>query len=244
MEKFCTICGKELVDGKCPCCEKGTDKKSDSTNNEKKFSNNGVINRVAIKNEAKRLIENNLWTIWKPSLIVSLISGILGALITALFGEGTDAGTIISAIANVFLLPMSIGLVQYVLNFVRGKSYDINDLFSFYDKRFLLIFLTSFLVGLFTTLWSLLLIIPGIIAALSYSMITYLLADGKKNDAMEVIKESKRMMNGYKMDYFVFGLSFIGWALLCTLIIPIIYVMPYITVSNALYYEELRKIKK
>lgn len=131
-----------------------------------------------------------------------------------------------------------------MLNFVRGNDCNVNDLFSFYDSSIINIFLTSFLAGLFVTLWSLLLIIPGIIAAISYSMVSFILADKKKSDAMEVIRESKRLMNGYKLDYFAFCLSFIGWMLLCVLIIPIIYVMPYYMVSNTLYYEELCKIKK
>lgn len=235
MENVCEKCGKELVDGKCTCCDK--EMKSDL-----KFSNNGIINRAAIKEEAKKLLKNNLWTVWKPILVPSLITSIIGSLVGAIFKDNLDAVSIIGVLTNLLVLPMTVGTLYYILNFVRGKKLEVKEIFSFYDK-FLLIFAVTFLVGLFVSLWSLLLIIPGIIAALSYSMVTYLLADSKLDNPMELIKESKRMMNGYKMNYFVFNLSFIGWQLLCVFIIPVIFVIPYMAVSNALYYEELRKIQ-
>ena len=76
-------------------------------------------------------------------------------------------------------------------------------------------------------------------------MAFYIWIDETKTDTMEVIKESKRMMDGYKWDYFVFGLSFIGWILLVVITFGIaaIYVMPYMTVAQAMYYDELKAIK-
>ena len=75
-------------------------------------------------------------------------------------------------------------------------------------------------------------------------MCTYIFVDGEHTEPMEVINESKRMTSGYKWDLFVFGLSFIGWILLSFLFIPVIYVVPYVTVANAMYYNELKKIKE
>ena len=96
------------------------------------------------------------------------------------------------------------------------------------------------LVGIFTFLWSLLFIIPGIVATYAYTWAVVLVID-KDMEPKEAIKESKFMMNGYKWDYFVFELSFFGWILLSifTFGILFIWLVPYITVANMLYYEAL-----
>lgn len=201
-----------------------------------------MIDRKKIKEEAKKRIENNLWNIWKPYLVVYLISMLLGIFTGYLFTD-ENVATIVSSLAEVLLLPMSVGIIYYIIKFVRGKEFQINDIFTYYNlKSFMLIICVSFLVGIFTMLWSCLLIIPGIIAAISYSMVFYLFVDNSELSPLKLIKKSKLLMKGYKWDYFVFGLSFFGWILLCMFIVPIIYVYPYITVSNALYYEELKKI--
>lgn len=94
-------------------------------------------------------------------------------------------------------------------------------------------------------LWSILFIIPGIIAALSYSMVYMLYADDQSSTAMDYLDQSKELMHGYKWNYFVFGLSFLGWELLSVLTfgILLIWVLPYYTVAEVMYYDELKKIK-
>lgn len=238
MGKFCTKCGRDLseTNGFCENC--------DAKQETPKFSNNGVINRAAIKEEAKKRLTGNLWTIWKPILVIYAITFAFSFLLSSLVDQGSSLYAFLNLAFEIAILPMSVGLILYMLKFIRKSDVEINDLVAFYDKRFLLILLVTILIGIFTALWSLLLIIPGIIAALSYSMVNYIIADNRKNDTMAVIKESKRMMYGYKADYFVFNLSFLGWALLCIFIVPLIYVIPYMSVSQALYYEELRTIKE
>lgn len=91
-----------------------------------------------------------------------------------------------------------------------------------------------------------LLIIPGIMIAFSLVMVGYLLADSKETnpgEARNIIRQSREMMNGYKMDYFIFELSFIGWYLLgaITFGIAYIYVIPYFTFANTLYYQRLKE---
>ena len=89
-------------------------------------------------------------------------------------------------------------------------------------------------------LWFLLLIVPGIVAALSYSMTFYILADEPDINAKEALEKSKIMMDGHKMDLFLLGLSFIGWALLCilTLGIGLLWLIPYMNVSAAKFYQD------
>ena len=199
------------------------------------------MNRIEIKNKAKEMISGHLWDLILPFLIAGFLSAGVYAIIA---GNNTNESYLstVSFLVSAALYPVQLGCVAYVLNFVRKQPYDLKMIFGFY-KKFFFIFALYFLISLFTALWTMLLIIPGFIAALSYSMSQYIMLDGEA-DPMECIRKSKAMMNGYKWDYFKFILSFIGWYLLIipTLGLILIYVGPYVMVSQTLYYEELKKI--
>ena len=97
---------------------------------------------------------------------------------------------------------------------------------------------------LFIFLWSLLLIIPGIIKALAYWMTPYILAEYPDVEPTEALKLSMRMTQGYKGDIFIMFLSFIGWMLLSALtcgILYMFYVGPYMHTSLAGLYLELKR---
>lgn len=98
---------------------------------------------------------------------------------------------------------------------------------------------------LFTFLWSLLFIIPGIIKAFSYSMSQYILADNPKLTAMEALSESKQIMDGRKLDLFILVLSFVLWYLLCLITggIAYIYVKPYFEATITNFYNEIKDKK-
>lgn len=100
----------------------------------------------------------------------------------------------------------------------------------------------SLLVALFTLLWMLLLIVPGIIKALSYAMTPYIMRDNPDLPVRECIRRSQQMMDGHKADLFCLYLSFIGWALLCclTLCIGFLWLNPYVYASQAKFYDELK----
>ena len=131
-----------------------------------------------------------------------------------------------------------------MLKFTRGENPVVNDIFGFY-KKFLPILAVTLLVGFFTGLGFVLLVIPGIIVALMLSQVYYLMADGN-TDIFGVLKESKDMMYGHKWEYFVFLLSFFGWILLVgvTFGIAAIYVVPYMNVAECIYYDKLKALKK
>ena len=99
-----------------------------------------------------------------------------------------------------------------------------------------------FLMQLFTFLWSLLLIIPGIIKVFSYAMTPYILEDRPELSANEAIDHSRAMMKGHKFDLFWLYLSFIGWGLLCifTAGIGFLWLGPYIQTSVAAFYEDVK----
>ncbi len=128
----------------------------------------------------------------------------------------------------------------FYLAFVRGKP-EISQLFDGFQN-----FATSMCVYLlsllYIILWSLLLIVPGIIAALSYSMAYYIISDDDSISASEAIAKSKKMMAGNKWKYFCLQWRFFGWYLLalipCGLGLPAL--VPYVYVSNVQFYEDIK----
>lgn len=202
------------------------------------------MNRVKIKNEAKKIIEGNLWKILTPMIIVMVISSLAGGLTQTIFNSETTLGSFCTTLVTLALLPLEYGLTVFILKFTRHEEVDYDEVFKYYSK-FVPIFLLGLLTSIFIGLWSLLLIVPGIIASLSYSQSIYIMIDGEE-EPKKCIDKSKQMMYGYKWDYFNFMISFIGWYLLCivTLGIALVYVAPYVSVSQALYYEELKKVTK
>ena len=107
-----------------------------------------------------------------------------------------------------------LGYAIFNLKLVDNKEAEFKDLFSQFH-RLGDGFCMNFLVGLYTVLWTLLFIIPGIIKTFSYAMTPYILAENPGMTATDAITESRRIMDGNKWRLFCLGFSFIGWALLC-----------------------------
>lgn len=200
------------------------------------------MNFKEIKKKAKEITNEKMWDIWKPTLIMMVVSTLIGAVGTKLFGANNVYGDMFSTLFTIFLLPLEVGMTSYVLKITRKEDYDLGELTKYYSK-FALIFIIYILQMIMVLLGTIALIIPGIIIALSYSMTFYILIDNDNLSAKEYLRRSKEMMNGYKADYLLFCLSFIGWIFACVLIIPMIFVVPYITVAQTLYYEELKNKK-
>ncbi|MEI2364841.1 DUF975 family protein, partial [Niallia circulans] len=143
--------------------------------------------------------------------------------------------TILNTIISLLLIPLSISIVWFYLDIVREKNTEISQVFTIYTdvKTMLKLIGTSIMIGIFTFLWSLLLLIPGIIKALAYSQTFMLLKDHPEYSVFEAITESRRRMKGYKGKYFLLNLSFIGWGILClfTLGIGFLWLAPYIYTS-------------
>jgi hypothetical protein len=94
----------------------------------------------------------------------------------------------------------------------------------------------------YTVLWSLLLVIPGIIKSYSYAMTSFILKDEPEMKNNAAIEKSMAMMEGNKMKLFMLDLSFIGWAILCifTFGIGFLFLQPYVAISRAAFYEDLK----
>ena len=194
------------------------------------------MNRAELKAKAREQIKGKIGILFVISFIIGAISAGAGMLLSLI-----PAG---AAIASVIITPaLTLSLVRVYLMLNKGWTPEAKDSFSGFDD-FFSAFKVTFLVGLFTFLWSLLFIIPGIIKGISYSMSMYILAENKGKSAMECINESKAMTEGHKMELFVLALSFIGWILLglVTCGIAYIWVNPYMNATFVNAYRELNPI--
>ena len=149
---------------------------------------------------------------------------------------------LINALIQVVLYIFSAGFLIFILNTVKsaGAVYgNLLDGFALAGKLILLALLES----LFIFLWSLLFLIPGIIAAYRYRMAKFLLLDHPEMGVAESLRISKQMMYGHKWECFVLDLSFLGWQILAAL--PYIgyavsvWTVPYINTTYVLYYMAL-----
>ncbi len=142
--------------------------------------------------------------------------------------------------------PLAVGIALVYLNIVRDNGPEVGQLFGGFSS-FWNALGVYFLSTIFILLWTLLLIIPGIIASLAYSQVYFLLADHPDLSPMDAIESSKTLMKGYKWQYFCLGLRFVGWtflALIFTLGIGLLWVIPYMQAAYSEFYLELRKHQK
>lgn len=170
------------------------------------------------------------WT--DPVLVFLIYVAIMGAA-----GSFRGLGPLVSLLLGG---PLALGLAGFLLKFYRGGDAQVEDLFAGF-KRYVPALTLYLLVAVFTFLWSLLLLVPGIIAALSYGLAFYLLREHPELEPREAMRMSSRMMMGHKMQLFLLYLSFIGWAILAALTMGIGYLWlgPYISVSVTGFYEDL-----
>ena len=148
----------------------------------------------------------------------------------------------IAIVLDAFVInPLEIGIRRFGLANLNAKA-EVKEIGFGYDHNYKNGVKTMFFRDLYTFLWSLLFIIPGIVKSYEYRMIPYLLADHPDMTSEQAFAESKRMMTGQKWNAFVLDLSFIGWDILSILtlgILSIFYVEPYKFMTKAALYEKL-----
>ena len=223
-----------------------------------------------VYSEIRRQARENLRGHWGQAILAAIVAGILGGSITSASSSaggsaGSSASTIdpevIQAVSPEIIHIMTsilgvIGLLTLVTFIIGGtiqlgysvyllKQYHhqetrIGDLFSQFF-RFGTGFAQQFLIGLYTFLWTLLFIIPGIIKAFSYSMTPFILADDPNLTANQAITRSRELMDGHKWQLFVLSLTFIGWEILGVLCfgIGLLWVTPYKNAAYAAFYRQL-----
>ena len=188
------------------------------------------MTRVELKEKAKSQIKGNIWKLFLVSVIVFGIAFVCNLI------------PFIGKIAAFCLTSaLTIGVVSIYLKISHDESFEVGDVFEGCHIMGKAIWL-QILTEIFVMLWSLLLIVPGIIKAYSYSMATYNLAENPNMSDNDAIKESMRIMDGHKMDLFILQLSFIGWGILTSLTFGIlgIYTIPYISATTANFYNSIK----
>lgn len=191
----------------------------------------GIFGTVSGESSARRVSENS--DIYSGNLFnAGMITGLLTGIVTVVI--------LIVLVAKVFvgnLLKMG-GYRFFILN--QTAQPGIGTLLDgFRSGHYVNIVLTMFLRDLFTALWSLLLVVPGIVKHYEYLMVPYIIAENPAMDYKEAFQISKQMMDGEKMEAFIMDLSFLGWYLLSAVtcgLLAIFYVNPYVQASFAEMY--------
>lgn len=166
----------------------------------------------------------------------------VAALIYSIVAGGLSAIPFIGGLCSLFIgLPVAYGIAIVMFGVFKGKDVDFGVLFEGFQD-YSRIFVTKLLQGIYTALWSLLLVVPGIIKYYSYAMTDYILKEEPEMKNNAAIEKSMAMMENNKMKLFLLDLSFIGWALLAivTFGIGFLFLQPYMQVSRAAFYEDLK----
>ena len=225
-----------------------------------------MLSRKEIKQTAREMCDGNRLMWWFVYLGGSTVNYVLTLLVSAIctlpfiidytismaqaFG-GTPVEPIrIPPFVTMLVIgvPMILGIMlnfsftSIALNLYDCGSFDADNV-GYGFKHPLQAFGISFFTGLFTMLWSMLFIIPGIIKSYSYAMAPYIKLDNPDLSPNKCLKESSLMMKGHKMRLFIFSLSFIPWFLTIPLTfgLSMIYFLPYMQVSMAGFYRELKE---
>ena len=232
-----------------------------------------IIDRTAAKLQAKQLIRESQPSMLTAALLYTLLTALIGWLSLRLTGVDTNTmnemlqlasegnseavmemmtkatpsagASLIDSLLRLAMAVVGVGFSLFVMNSVRRSQPAIGNLldgFGMFPRVLFLIILQIVLIFL----WSLLLVIPGIIAAYRYSFAVYVMIDHPEMSAMDCLRESKRLTTGYKRQLFLLDLSFIFWFLLT--MIPVVgyiaqvYVTPYMESARVLYYEQIRAL--
>ena len=195
------------------------------------------MDRKELKERAKAQLGGSIFSSnWVFAVLVVVIYMAIISVVSAIPGVG-------SLIVIVFSGALEFGIVYIFLKQARdGEKMEVGSLFKGFSEDIGGNIVLGLLVALFTSLWSLLFVIPGIIKAYAYSMSFYVKSDHPDYGWKECIDESQRIMNGHKMDLFVLHLSFIGWAIVGALCLGVgtLWVQAYISATTAHFYESIK----
>ena len=215
--------------------------------------------------ELRAVARQNLEGTWGISVGVALVASLLGGSMAGAgsnvnfnFNEDTvrnlppvfwtvllplvSVAGLLSLAALILGGTVELGYARFLLKQHDRKELQFSDLFSQFE-RFGTGFAQKFLRILFIMLWTLLLIIPGIVKGLSYAMTPFILEEHPEMTASQAIKASMQLMDGHKMDLFILGLSFIGWSLLACLTMGIgfLFLNPYMNAAYAAFYRDISR---
>lgn len=220
--------------------------------------------RALLKMNARANLRKNYVNVVIVSLITAFLTGdlgnsSLGSRITVSYPSGNVAReiyTFTTAMTGLLIVVAVLGLIFTILfinpiivganKFFIENHYTnpkLNTILHAFKTNYLNIIKTMFLMKVYIFLWSLLLVIPGIIKSYSYRLVPYILADNPDIDADYAITLSREMMDGQKFDVFILDFSFFLWAFLSALtfnVVGIFYVFPYINATSAELYLAIK----
>lgn len=181
------------------------------------------VSSSELRARARLKLKNNYWN----ALLAVVVQGVL-------FSVGSPLALILAG-------ALTIGLSTYFLHLADRQDSDITDIFTPFKQQFGNSIIFCILQWIYVFLWSLVFVIPGIIASFSYVMAPYILAEHPEMSASDALKLSKDMMRGNKGKFFCLQFSFIGWILLSvfTFGIGILFLIPYINAANAEFFNEV-----
>jgi|SRR5690554_25686 len=176
------------------------------------------------RNQAWEMLEKrNYWMFFLISLVFVLATGASSFIVLFVVGA------------------LMVGHSLVYLRAFRGEDPKLETMFQPFATSYTNTLVAAVLTFVFVFLWSLLLIIPGIIKSFAYSMTKYILADNPELDGYEAMKQSEHLMIGNKWRLFCLQFSFIGWAFLSilTLGIGFFFLVPYMTAAETAFYLDL-----
>lgn len=181
---------------------------------------------------------------WAEAVVATIIFVLLYAICTAPSATNESRGSLTCLLLSVFVgLPLLVGFMNsFRLLYETGDTRVASNTFNVGFKNYLHNVGGYLLMEIFISLWTLLLVVPGLIKTYSYAMTPYILAEHPELSANQAIEESMRMMDGHKFDLFYLHLSFIGWVILCiiTLGIGFLWLAPYVYTAQAAFYKDLK----
>lgn len=228
--------------------------------------------RAELKEDAKAAFKQNYWRCVLVGLIAIVLMGITGgsagsnvsdgelknafyttsaetgisvmAIITIILGI-MAVSIIISALITVFLRnPLTVGVSRFFYKNSEAPATVGEVGYAFSGGRYLKTVGAMILRGIFIALWSLLLVIPGIIKVYDYYLVGYILADDPDIWAMDALRKSKELMRGHRWNTFVLNVSFLPWMILSAFtfgLLEVFYVMPYMQQTDAQLYRTLKE---
>ena len=203
------------------------------------------MNIVELKENARKSLQGKYGQAITMIIVLGVITGVASVIPVIFKPDSELTASIISSVCTIISAVLSsffiLGSVSFYLKISRNEEVTWKELFS-KTNLWLVCLLSTILVNIFVGLWSLLLIIPGIIAAYSYSMVQFILVDNENLTALEAMKKSKEMMNGHKMELFKLHISFLGWIILSVFTFGILFfwLAPYVSTATANFYNKIK----
>ncbi|MFE5320748.1 DUF975 family protein [Paenibacillus sp. NPDC056579] len=200
----------------------------------------------ALREKARQTLQGR----WMNFVGYTIVILILSAVIPNVFEridpkDSAGLGTILSLLYSLLIVnAVTMGVYALYLRAARGQEVSLGMIFEYFSNgRYVKTILFYLLMGIYLFLWTLLLLIPGIIKSFSYALAPLVLIDDPQLTVNEAITRSRQMMDGYKWKLFCLYLSFIGWLLLSivTLGIGLLWIIPYMQASLSHFYLELKE---